>query len=512
MNLAENLKKIRKDHNLSQEQLAEQLGVSRQSVSKWESNQAYPEMDKVIQLAKMFNLNVDELLNQDIREVNSEKQSKITINKYIDDFLSFITKTVDMFSSMKWKFRLKCILEQFIVICVLLLIFLIIGAISHSVLSGLISMLPDSISNIICSIGESVYIIISLILGIILLIHIFKVRYLDYYVIVKEDNSIQEVENNTVEKLEEEEQVIPEKNSKIYLEKKKEKVIIRDPKHSEYKFISGMLKGLLFCIKAIVFMIALSFSISLICFVLSLVISFLVIKTGLFFWGIFLAILACILINIIVLIILFNFIMNRKNHKRYLLISFILSLVLLGIGGGITMIGLTEFDYIDDINNEIYLKDEIIISMQNDLMIYSHYDDMIEYIEEDRSDIKIVYKHTNQYDLSYLNDFENYLYLNYKTVNDNVFKTVREQIKDINQKKIINYSKFKVYICTSKENIDKLKNNRNNYLKELNEKNDYTDYLYEKNIEYENRIYELEEELRNRNQEIENLKMELNNN
>ena len=37
MNLADNLKRIRKDNNLSQEQLAEKLGVSRQSVSKWES-------------------------------------------------------------------------------------------------------------------------------------------------------------------------------------------------------------------------------------------------------------------------------------------------------------------------------------------------------------------------------------------------------------------------------------------------------------------------------------------
>ena len=49
MNLSENLKKIRKEHNLSQEQLAEKLNVSRQSVSKWESGQAYPEMDKMIQ-------------------------------------------------------------------------------------------------------------------------------------------------------------------------------------------------------------------------------------------------------------------------------------------------------------------------------------------------------------------------------------------------------------------------------------------------------------------------------
>ena len=65
---SENLKKIRKEHNLSQEDLAEKLGVSRQSVSKWESNQAYPEMDKMIQICKMFNLNIDELLNHDINE------------------------------------------------------------------------------------------------------------------------------------------------------------------------------------------------------------------------------------------------------------------------------------------------------------------------------------------------------------------------------------------------------------------------------------------------------------
>ena len=66
--LSENLKRIRKDNNLSQEQLAEKLGVSRQSVSKWENGEAYPEMDKVLQLCKMFNLNIDELLNQDIKD------------------------------------------------------------------------------------------------------------------------------------------------------------------------------------------------------------------------------------------------------------------------------------------------------------------------------------------------------------------------------------------------------------------------------------------------------------
>lgn len=74
MNLSDNLKRIRKDNNLSQEQLADKLNVSRQSVSKWESGAAYPEMDKVLQICKMFNLNIDELLNQDIKQVNENKK------------------------------------------------------------------------------------------------------------------------------------------------------------------------------------------------------------------------------------------------------------------------------------------------------------------------------------------------------------------------------------------------------------------------------------------------------
>ena len=47
---SENLRKIRKENNLSQEQLADELGVSRQAISKWESGAAYPEMEKIIAL------------------------------------------------------------------------------------------------------------------------------------------------------------------------------------------------------------------------------------------------------------------------------------------------------------------------------------------------------------------------------------------------------------------------------------------------------------------------------
>lgn len=48
MRFSEKLAKKRKENNLSQEQLADRLGVSRQAVSKWESNQSYPDMEKMI--------------------------------------------------------------------------------------------------------------------------------------------------------------------------------------------------------------------------------------------------------------------------------------------------------------------------------------------------------------------------------------------------------------------------------------------------------------------------------
>ena len=59
MSLSENLKILRKQKGFSQEQLAQELNVSRQAVSKWESNQGYPEMDTLITLSSLFNCSLD---------------------------------------------------------------------------------------------------------------------------------------------------------------------------------------------------------------------------------------------------------------------------------------------------------------------------------------------------------------------------------------------------------------------------------------------------------------------
>ena len=59
---ANRLYELRKKHNLSQEELAERLGVSRQAVSKWERSEASPDTDNLISLAKIYSLSLDELI------------------------------------------------------------------------------------------------------------------------------------------------------------------------------------------------------------------------------------------------------------------------------------------------------------------------------------------------------------------------------------------------------------------------------------------------------------------
>lgn len=62
MSFSENLKQIRKEHHLSQEELAELLDVSRQAVSKWEQEQGYPEVEKLLLLCRRLNVSLDALM------------------------------------------------------------------------------------------------------------------------------------------------------------------------------------------------------------------------------------------------------------------------------------------------------------------------------------------------------------------------------------------------------------------------------------------------------------------
>ena len=66
MSFSDNLKQLRKEHNLSQEELAELLDVSRQTVSKWEQGQGYPEVEKLLLLSSKLNISLDELMSNKV--------------------------------------------------------------------------------------------------------------------------------------------------------------------------------------------------------------------------------------------------------------------------------------------------------------------------------------------------------------------------------------------------------------------------------------------------------------
>ena len=74
MTIGDRLLKLRKERNISQEELANVLDVSRQTISKWETNQSSPDFDKIIPLCNYFGITSDELLtgNQNILETKKE--------------------------------------------------------------------------------------------------------------------------------------------------------------------------------------------------------------------------------------------------------------------------------------------------------------------------------------------------------------------------------------------------------------------------------------------------------
>lgn len=80
MSLGANLQFLRKKENMTQEQLAEVLGVSRQSISKWESDASYPETDKIMQMCDMFHCNMDTLMRGDLEETVVEDTAKYDMN------------------------------------------------------------------------------------------------------------------------------------------------------------------------------------------------------------------------------------------------------------------------------------------------------------------------------------------------------------------------------------------------------------------------------------------------
>lgn len=83
MKFGDNLRNLRKSKKISQERLAEKVGVSRQSVSKWERGEAYPEMNNILSLCEIFHCKINDLVHEDLIDIDSlDEEVKMSVVKF----------------------------------------------------------------------------------------------------------------------------------------------------------------------------------------------------------------------------------------------------------------------------------------------------------------------------------------------------------------------------------------------------------------------------------------------
>lgn len=85
MEISKCIKDSRQKNNISQESLAEQLNVSRQTISSWETGKSYPDIVSVIKMSDIFNISLDKMLKEDTKLINNmqEKMDSVNSNQFI---------------------------------------------------------------------------------------------------------------------------------------------------------------------------------------------------------------------------------------------------------------------------------------------------------------------------------------------------------------------------------------------------------------------------------------------
>lgn len=136
MNLGEKIYELRTSKNLSQGDVADALGVSRQSVSKWENNSAVPDLDKIIKLAELFQVSLDELV------LNKQEQVQATFVQSSAQPQNTAGK--EMFSKRK-----TAGIVLFCMAFLILLLLTIIGG-AEGLVMGVLFASPFIICGIIC--------------------------------------------------------------------------------------------------------------------------------------------------------------------------------------------------------------------------------------------------------------------------------------------------------------------------------------------------------------------------
>lgn len=466
MKFGENLQKLRKEKGISQEQLAEQLGVTRQSVSKWESGNSYPEMDKIVAICNLFHCDMDVLINKDITEEREKKDASSIVKEIFSGVTNYVKKTIYLFEHKSLKDIIKMCAQVFIIICVILLFaipFMLLKEIVVSLFytgNNWFSIFFAKFWNFIFNGGYAI-------LAIATFLYIFKIKFLD-----NEEIIVEEVEDKTQNSEEVSEDNSSKTDSSKSSEKKKVKII--KVKKNDFSLLDLLVKAITVCLKYLFVLFLIPVIIGTIMLLIGLVLLIVLIFKGLFLAGPILLFLGGIVFAIVLIELMLDFIFNLKFSKRRIIITIISSIVVSSIGLGLSIWYFLNLNVINDVPNSFNTETkEEVYTMTDDFFV--HYDDYsfnTKFVEDNsltnQVRVRIDY-YTIANDVS-IERTDNEVYLNYETVDGVNIKQITDSIiKDLKHNKIHTYDQLgqvSITITTSKINVDKIQDNYQKYLDE----------------------------------------------
>lgn len=472
MKFSEKLQKLRKENKLSQEQLADMLDVSRQAVSKWESGQTYPEMDKLLALCKIFKCSLDDLTNDEVKEIKNTEKTKLTASNFIDEVMDIINRSIQMFQKMNAQEILKCIIGMLIIAFILRFLKFPVDYI-YSLGHDIFISFGTQVSNILSPIWNFLLSVSYLILAIICFFYLYKLLFLEKWEkeqqLTKQQGKIKEVDidMDTNDQTESSDEKSGEEKKE-----KQEKVIYAPRRERSTSLITKILGTLFtFFVKFCLACILIPFLISFVCLVFFIVIGIVLIFQGIPYIGILLLLLSCLLLNYCIVSLVLHWILNQAPKGKLAIFLFILSLVGIGISGAISAIEISNTTYYDRLPEQVEMKTmQEEYSMTPELFVKAYAYAEINYHEDDSlaDKVRVEIEYADAYNDIEMNLENNVIYINqdFSLTKNRVKEWKKKLLSNLKERTIYNYGlleKITVNITASKENIERIQQNEQEY-------------------------------------------------
>ena len=453
MKFGENLQKLRKERGISQEQLAEQLGVTRQSVSKWESGASYPEMDKIVAICNIFHCDMDVLINKDITEERDKKDASKVVKVGFKNIADYIKKTIYLFEHQSFKDIIKMIAQVMIIICVILCFSIPFMLFKEMVVSlfytgdNWFSIFFSRFWNFIFNASYGI-------LAIATFLYIFKVKFLDGEEIV-------------IEEVNESLDTIDDDNSQDTVKDNKKKKVIKVKRTEGFSLLDLLSKAITLCLKVFLLFLLIPAIIGVIMLIIAFVLLVILIFRGVFLVGPIFIALGITVFCLIVIELILDFIFNLRFSRRRVIITIISSVVVSAVGLGLSIWYFLNLNVVNDVPNNFKQETQEEVYMMNDELLIQYGWNYIKFVEEESmtNQVRVRIDYYPDYTAAELEKEDNEIFINYDTINSIRINEVTDSIiNNLKKNKLYTYDKLgtvSMTITSSKNNIEKLKENYN---------------------------------------------------